>query len=111
MFFFIASDVVPILYNKTCIRTINIFERDGIIQICINSSSDINIQCLCKIFYRELGQYLLQFDALEKRVRENKLQHLKIVTNGHQYTKNIEYKKFVFGINAHTPIEKQSNQD
>ena len=40
-----------------------------------------------------------------------KLQHLKIVTNGHQYTKTTEDKKFIFWINAHTPIEKQSNQD
>ena len=35
----------------------------------------------------------------------------KIVTNGHQYTKTTEDKKFIFWINAHTPIEKQSNQD
>ena len=40
-----------------------------------------------------------------------KLQHLKIVTNGHQYTKTTEDKKFIFWINAHTPIEKKSNQD
>ena len=38
-------------------------------------------------------------------------QHLKIVTNGHQYTKTTEDKKFTLGINAHTPIGKQSNQD
>ena len=30
-FFFVASDVVPILYNKPCILEINIFGRDGII--------------------------------------------------------------------------------
>ena len=39
------------------------------------------------------------------------MQHLKIVTNWHQYTKNTEDEKFIFWINAHTPIEKQSNQD
>ena len=33
------------------------------------------------------------------------------MTNGHQYTKTTEDKKFMFWINAHTPIEKQSNQD
>ena len=63
---------------------------------------------MCKIYYRELGQYLMQFDALEKSVM---IQHLKIVTNGHQYTKTTEDKKFTFWINVHTPIEKQSNQD
>ena len=66
-FFFVASDVVPILYNKPCILEINIFGRDGIIQIWIISSKDINTQCLCKIYCRELGQYLIQFDALEKK--------------------------------------------
>ena len=35
----------------------------------------------------------------------------KIVTNEHQYTKTTEDKKFIFWINAHTPIQKQSNQD
>ena len=40
-----------------------------------------------------------------------KLQHLKIVTNGHQYTRTTEDKKFIIWINAHTPIEKQSNLD
>ena len=64
---------------------INVFERDGIIQIWIISSKEINTQCLWKIYCRELGQYLMQFDALEK--------------------------KFMFWINAHTPFEKQSNQD
>ena len=48
----------------------------------------------------------MQFDALEKNVM---IQHLKIVTNGHQYTKTTEDKKFTFRVNAHTPIEKQSN--
>ena len=50
----------------------------------------------------------MQFDALEKNVM---IQHLKIVTNGHQYTKTTEDKKFTFWINAHTPIEKKSKQD
>ena len=40
-----------------------------------------------------------------------KLQHLKLVTNGHQYTKITEDKKFIFWINAHSLIEKYSNQD
>ena len=38
-----------------------------------------------------------------------KLQYLKIVTNGHQYIKTTEDKKFSSWINAHSPIEKQSN--
>ena len=32
-FFFVASDVVPILYNKPFILETDIFGRDGIIQI------------------------------------------------------------------------------
>ena len=40
-----------------------------------------------------------------------KLQHLKIVTNGYKYTNTTEDKKFILWINAHTPIEKQSNRD
>ena len=93
-FLFVASDLVPILYNKPCILEINVFGRDGIIQISIISSKDINTQCLCKIYCRQLGQYLIQFDTLEKSVM--KLQYLKIVTNGHQYTKTTEDKKFIF---------------
>ena len=46
---------------------INIFGREGIIQIWIIPSKDINIQSLCKIYCGELGQYLMQFDALEKK--------------------------------------------
>ena len=54
----------------------------------------------------------MQFDALEKKVWwDYRLHHLKIATNGHQHTKTIEDKKFIFQINAHTPIVKQSNQD
>ena len=46
---------------------INIFGSDQIIQIWIISSKVINIQYLWKIYCRELGQYLMQFDALEKK--------------------------------------------
>ena len=35
---------------------------------------------------------------------------MKIVTNGHQYTKTTEDKKFIFWINAHNPVEKKSDQ-
>ena len=69
-FFFVASDIVPIPYNKPCILEINVFGRDGIIQISIISSKDINTQCLCKIYCRQLGQYLIQFDTLEKKCNE-----------------------------------------
>ena len=48
-FFFVASDVVRILCNKPCILDINIFGKNGIIQIWIIFSKDINTQCLCKI--------------------------------------------------------------
>ena len=39
-----------------------------------------------------------------------KLQHLKIA-NEHQYTNTAQDKKFIFWINAHTLIAKQSNKD
>ena len=69
-FFFVASYVVPILYNKPCILENNVFGRDGIIQISIIFSKDINTQCLCEVYCRELGQYLTQFDALEIECNE-----------------------------------------
>ena len=47
----------------------------------------------------------------KKVLWDYKLEHLKIVTNGHQYTKTTEDQKFVFWLKARTPIEKQSNQD
>ena len=46
----------------------------------------------------------MQFDALKKVSWYEKLQHLKIVTNGHQYTKATEDKKFIFWINARNSI-------
>ena len=66
---------------------------------------------MCKICCRELGQYLVQFDALGRKCNETTNYKLQIVTKGHQYTKTTKDKKFIFWINAHTPIEKQSNQD
>ena len=52
--------------NLAYVLEINIFGRDEISQIWIISSKDINIQCLYRICYRELRQYLIHFDALEK---------------------------------------------
>ena len=69
-FFLVASDVVPILNNKPCILKINIFGRNGIIQILIISSKYINPQCLRKIYCGEFAQYLMQFDTLEKKRNE-----------------------------------------
>ena len=66
---------------------------------------------MCKICCRELGQYLMQFDALGRKCNETTNYKLQIVTNGHQYTKTTKDKKFIFWTNAHTPIEKQPNQD
>ena len=60
-----------------------IFGRDANIQIWIISSKDINIQYLCKIYCRELGQYLMQFDALEKSLM--RLQ-ITVFKNCHQRT-------------------------
>ena len=56
--------------NLVYVLEINIFGRDGIIRIWIISSKDVNIKYLCKIYCRELGKYLLQFDALEKKCNE-----------------------------------------
>ena len=61
--------------NLVYVLEINIFGRDGIIQISIIqiwifSSKDIIIQYLCKIDCRELGPYLMQFDVLEKKCNE-----------------------------------------
>ena len=52
--------------NLVYVPEINNFGKDRIIQIWIISFKDINIQCLCKIYCGGLGQYLMQFDALEK---------------------------------------------
>ena len=79
------------------LRSISLEE---IIQIWIISSKDISRQYLCKVYCRELGQYLMLFDALEK-----------IVTNGLQYANTNEDEKFICWINVHTLIEKQSNED
>ena len=54
----------------------------------------------------------MQFDTLEKKVYwDCKLEHLKNVTNWNHYTKTTGDGNFKFWINAHTPTEKQSNQD
>ena len=66
---------------------------------------------MCKICCRELGQYLMQFDALGRKCNETTNYKLQIVTKGHQYTKTTKDKKFIFWINAHTTIEKQPNQN
>ena len=49
---------------------------------------------------------------LKKASWDCKLEHLKLLTNRHQHTKTTkDEKKIIFWINAHTPIENQSNQD
>ena len=42
----------------------------------------------------------------KKNAMGYKLEHLKFFTNGQQYTKTTEDEKFIFCINAHTPVEK-----
>ena len=42
-----------------------------------------------------------------KKEWDCKLEHLKIVTNGQQYTQTTENEKDLFWINACTPIKKQ----
>ena len=70
--FVVLSDVFPIVYNKPCIYVleINIFKRDY-------SDLNINLQYICKIYCREQGQYLMQFDALEKGVMGLQIRALK----------------------------------
>ena len=45
---------------------------------------------------------------LNKSVMGLQLEQGKIATNGHQNTKTTEDEMFIFWINVHTPIEKQS---
>ena len=89
-----------------------IISLEETIQVWIISSKDINLQYLCKVYCRDLGQYLMQFDALEKCVMRLQLTAFKYCndwTPG-QYRKTNEDRKFIIWINAHIPIEKQSNQ-
>ena len=51
------------LQQKAGVHTLSLY-----IYLCIYK--DINIQCLCKIYCKELEQYLMQFDALEKKRNE-----------------------------------------
>ena len=48
---------------------------------------------------------------LKKSLTRLQITVFKNCKNGHQCTKSTENKKFVFWINALTPIEKQSNID
>ena len=83
---------------------------EEVIQIWITSSKDNNLQYFFKVYCRELGKYLMQFDALEKKCNETANCN-QIVTNGHQYINTTEDEKLIFWINAHIPIEKESHQD
>ena len=52
--------------NFEYVLEINIFGRN---YSNLNlSSKEVNLQYLCQVYCRELGQYLMQFDALEKSV-------------------------------------------
>ena len=86
---------------------------EEIIEIWIISSQDNNLQYLCKVYCRELWQYLMQFDALEKSVMRLQITAFKNCNKWtvYKYINTTEDEKFVFWINAHTPIEKESNQD
>ena len=85
---------------------------EEIIQIWITSSKDFKLQYICKVYCREEGQYLIQFDAIEKSVMGLKVGALE---NCNKWTYNIQsllkMKRFIFWINLHTPIEKQYNED
>ena len=48
---------------------------------------------------------------LKKSLMRLQITVFKNCKNGHQYTKNTENKRFIFWINALTPIEKQYNID
>ena len=64
----VASNVVPILYNKPFYMQWRLITLKEIIQIRIISSKDYNLQYMCQVYCRKQGQYLIQFDALEKSV-------------------------------------------
>ena len=53
----------------------------------------------------------MQLHALGKSAMRLQIRASKNCNKWTPYTKTTEDKKFIFCINAHTPIEKQSNQD
>ena len=67
-FFFVASDVVPILYSKPCILEINIVGRDGIIQIWIISSKDINTSACARFIVENWDNIWCSLMHLKKNV-------------------------------------------
>ena len=105
--------------NLVCVLEINIFGRDANIQIWIISSNDINIKYLYKIYCRELGQYLMQFNALEKSVMQMQITAFKICNKWTPVYKACwRCKVYIFSkcsnsnwktINWNTPIHLKSN--
>ena len=78
--------------NLLYLLKINIFGRDY--SNLSNLLKGINLQYLCKVYCRELGQYMMLFDALEKKCNET-ANYSRVVTNGHQYTNTIVDGKFI----------------
>ena len=76
-----------------------------------NIFKDFNIQYLCEVYCNELEQYLMQFDAIEKKCNTSGLQ-IWAFKNCNKWTLVYkDYWRWKFWINAHTSIENQSNQD
>ena len=84
---------------------------EEIIQIWIISSKDINLQYLCKTFCRELEQYWCSSMHLKKSVMRAQITVFKNCNKWTPVYKGHWRWKLIFWINAHSPIEKQSNQD
>ena len=74
----------------------------------------VNLQYKFKVYCREYGQYLIQFDAHEISAMGLEVRAFK---NSNKWTPAFKdywrWKSLYFEewINAHTPIEKQSNQN
>ena len=84
---------------------------EEIIQIWIVSSKDINLQYLCKTYCRELEQYWCCSMHLKKSVMRPQITVFKNCNKWTPVYKGHWRWKLIFWINAHSPVEKQSNQD
>ena len=83
---------------------IGLFKFESLSKILISSAS-------ASFIVENWDNIWCSFMHFKKSVMRLQITAFKIATNGHQYTKTTEDKKFIFWINAHTPIKEQSNQD
>ena len=90
-------------YYQTLVSTIIIYE-----------AKDINYQYLCKVYCRARGQYLIQFDAIEKSVMGLQIRSFKNCNKWTPVDKHC-WRWKVYILNkcscSSSTIEKQFNQD